>query len=139
MRRSPSKTSSSRCATAAFSETAALLRLRGLDLDQHVPVLPVADVVQLVRNAGLAPQHLAGFFVRLAHASVVERHHVLALREWHDEIGQQVLMPRLSLVRIELHAPHAQKLVLEQDLVADRSKLARLRHRVPPYLPTILP
>ena len=109
------------------------------DFDEDVAVLPIAAVEKLMGDAGFAPDRVSRLLVRFANAAVIERHLVAALRQRHDEIGQQVLMPRLALVRIELHAPHAQMLVLEQNLVADRSKLARLRHRVPPYLPTIFP
>jgi len=52
------------------------------------------------------------------------RHLVLAFRQRHDEIGQKVLVPRLSLPGIEGDAPHPHEFILEQDLVADRSQHA---------------
>src|SRR5262245_2116452 len=70
------------------------------DLDEHVAVLPVAAVEQLVRNAGLAPDHLPRPFPRLADTAVIERHLVFAFREWHDEVRQQMLVPWLTLARI---------------------------------------
>src|SRR5262249_59248396 len=98
-----------------------LTRRAGLDLDEDVSVLPIAAVEKLVGNTGLAPDHLARLFMGLAHATVVERHLVLAFRQRHDEIGQKVLVPRLSLPGIEADAPNPHEFILEQDLVADRS------------------
>src|SRR5712691_1899561 len=53
------------------------LRLVGFDLDEHVAILPGADVDELVGNAGLAPDRLPRLLVGLAGAAVVEVHHVL--------------------------------------------------------------
>src|SRR2546421_6682615 len=92
------------------------------DLDEHVAVLPIAAVEKLVRNAGLAPDHLPRLFLRLADAAVVERHLVPAFRQRHDEVRQQMLVPWLTLARIQRHAPHPHEFVLEQDFVADWSQ-----------------
>src|SRR5215472_2642408 len=101
-----------------------LARRARFDLDKDVSVLPIAAVEKLVGNTGLAPDHLARLFMGLPHPTIVERHLVLAFRQWHDEIGQKVLVPRLSLPGIERDAPHPHEFVLEQDLVADRSQHA---------------
>ena len=95
------------------------------DLDQDVAILPVAAVEQLMRNAGFAPDHFSRLLPGFAHAPVVEGHLVLAFGQRHDQIRQQMLVPRLALAGFERQAPHPHEFVLEHDLVADRSQCAR--------------
>src|SRR5262245_38796590 len=92
------------------------------DLDEHVAVLPVAAVEKFVRNAGFAPDHLSRFFLRLADTAVIERHLVFAFRQRYDEVGQQMLVPWLTLARIQRHAPLPHEFIFEQNFVADRSQ-----------------
>ncbi len=93
------------------------------DLDQHIAILPVADVEEFMRRAGFAPQHAADGFVGFLLAAILEIHDVLAFGHRHDDVRQIMLVPGLAFARIELHAPDADVFVLEQDLVADRPKL----------------
>src|SRR5215471_11213052 len=109
------------------------------DFDEDVAVLPIAAVEKLMGNAGFAPDRVSRLFVRFAHTAVIEGHLVPALRQRHDEIGQQMLMPWLTLPGVEGDAPHPHRLVLEHDLVANRSQHAHrcslpamIRHRSAP-------
>src|SRR5262245_26758227 len=91
------------------------------DLDENVSVLPIAAVEKLMGNAGFAPDRVSRLLMRFANAAVIERHLVSSLRQRHDEVWQQMLMPWLTLAGVERHAPHPHQLVLEHDLVANRS------------------
>src|SRR6516164_6564585 len=111
------------------------LRMRArFDLDENVSVLPIAAVEKLMGNAGFAPDRLPRLFLRLTHVAVIEGHLVPALRQRHDEVRQPMLVPWLTLAGLECDAPYAHQLVLEQDLVANRSQHA---HRC--SLPAIIP
>src|SRR5712664_3047440 len=94
------------------------------DFDEDVAVLPIAAVEKLMGDAGFAPDRVSRLLVRFADAAVIERHLVAALRQRHDEIGQQMLVPGLPLSRVERDAPHPHQFVLEHDLVANRSQHA---------------
>src|SRR6516164_2635192 len=76
------------------------------DFDQDIAVLPIAAVEKLMGDAGFAPDRVSRLLVRFAHAAVIERHLVSALRQRHDEIGQQMLVPWLPLSGVERDAPH---------------------------------
>src|SRR6516165_26250 len=109
------------------------------DFDEDVAVLPIAAVEKLMGNAGFAPDRVSRLLVRFAHTAVIEGHLVSALRQRHDEIGQQMLVPWLTLPGVERDAPHPHQLVLEHDLVANRSQHAprcslpaMIRHRSAP-------
>src|SRR5262245_56184500 len=117
------------------------------DFDEDVAVLPIAAVEKLMGDAGFAPDRVSRLLVRFAHAAVIECHLVPALGQRHDEIWQQMLVPWLPLAGIERHAPHPHRLVLEHDLVANRSQHAHrcslpchdplsvgVRLRLPDYL-----
>src|SRR5262249_11107595 len=82
------------------------------DFDEDVAVLPIA-VEKLMGNAGFAPDRVSRLLVRFAHTAVIEGHLVPALRQRHDEIGQQMLVPRLTMPGVERDAPHPHQLVLE--------------------------
>src|SRR5215813_1015632 len=101
-----------------------LRRRARFDLNEDVSVLPIAAVKKLVGNAGFAPDHLSRFFIGLADAAVVESHLVFAFGQRHDQVGQPMLVPRLTPAGIERHAPHSHDFVLEQNFVADRSQHA---------------
>src|SRR6516164_10114186 len=77
------------------------------DFDQDVAVLPIAAVEKLMGNARFTPDGVSRLLVRFAHTAVIEGHLVPALRQRHDEIRQQMLVPRLTLYGIERDAPHA--------------------------------
>src|SRR6266404_1688274 len=94
------------------------------DFDEDVAVLPIAAVEKLMGDAGFAPDRVSRLLVRFADAAVIERHLVAALRQRHDEIGQQMLVPGLPLSGVERDAPHPHQFVLEHDLVANRSQYA---------------
>src|SRR5215467_7059847 len=96
----------------------------GFDFDEDVAVLPIAAVEKLMGNAGFAPDRVSRLLVRFADAAVIECHLVFALRQRHDEIGQQMLVPWLPLSGVERDAPHAHQFVLEHDLIANRSQHA---------------
>src|SRR5215471_16038673 len=111
------------------------LRMRArFDLDENVPVLPIAAIEKLMGNTGFAPDRVSWLFMRFANTAVIERHLVPALRQRHDEVRQPMLVPWLALAGVERDAPHAHHFILEQDLVADRSQHA---HRC--SLPAIIP
>src|SRR4029077_20364568 len=99
----------------------------GFDFDEDVAVLPIAAVEMLMGNAGFAPDRVSRLLMRFAHAAVIERHLVCTPCQRHDEIGQQMLVPWLTLPGVERDAPHPHQLVLEHDLVANRSQHAHRR------------
>src|SRR5262249_27258086 len=94
------------------------------NFDQDVAVLPIAAVEKLMGNAGFAPDGVSRLLVRFSHKAVIGRHLVPALSQRPDEIRQQMLVPRLTLPGFERDAPHPHQLVLEHDLVANRSQHA---------------
>src|SRR5215470_13456121 len=132
----PSSSLSSDMMPPSTRRSSGVLRLAmgtGFDFDEDVAVLPIAAVEKLMGNAGFAPDRVSRLLVRFADAAVIECHLVFALRQRHDEIGQQMLVPWLPLSGFERDAPHAHQFVLEHDLVANRSQHA---HRC--NLPTMI-
>src|SRR5262245_53439276 len=101
------------------------LRMRArFDFDEDVAVLPIAAVEKLMGDAGFAPDRVSRLLMGFTDTAVIERHLVPALRQRHDEIWQQMLVPWLTLPGVERDAPHPHQLVLEHDLVANRSQHA---------------
>src|SRR6516165_8581274 len=99
------------------------LRMRArFDFDEDVSILPIAAIEKLVGNAGFAPDRVSRLLMRFANAAVIEGHLVPALRQRHDEVWQQMLVPWLALARVERYAPHPHQIILEHDLVANRSQ-----------------
>src|SRR5262249_37490421 len=113
-----------RTSTRRASGVLALATGGRFDCDEDVAILPIAAVEKLMGNAGFAPDRVARLLVRFADAAVIERHLVFALRQRHDEIGQQMLVPWLPLSGVERDAPHTHQFVLEHDLIANRSQHA---------------
>src|SRR6516165_1444990 len=92
------------------------LRMRArFDFDEDVSILPIAAIEKFVGNAGFAPDRVSRLLMRFANAAVIERHLVSSLRQRHDEVWQQMLMPWLTLAGVERHKPSSRRRIGEND------------------------
>src|SRR5262245_20618838 len=92
-------------------------------LHQHVLVGEIVEIAQLVSLSGWQEERFALLVVAVAHLAFDRGELDLAAGHRHNQIGQVMPVHALDPARSDREAPYPDRLVLEDDLVADRAEL----------------